>query len=289
MAERLLANKNVLITGGTAGIGAAAARLFAEQGARVLLLGRDRLRGERLAAEIGLETHNEEIFTVACDLSSPDDVHGAAAEIGRRCRCIDIMVNNAGLFLPRRELTPQGHEKTFASLYLGHFLLTQLLLDRLLEAQQARILCVTCPPASAKVNFDDLTFSKKYSTLKAQYQAKGALFMFANEMARRLQGSDVTINSMLPAMMIKTDLMRRMNIFLRLPVALFGISAEKAASYEYHLTTAPELVQTSGKYFYGQTEKPMSGQIVDEAACRQLWDLSVQMTGLKPGVNPLIA
>lgn len=288
MAERLLANKNVLITGGTAGIGAAAARLFAAQGAQVLLLGRDRLRGERLAAEIGLETRNESIFTVACDLSSPDDVHRAAAEIGRRCRCVDIMVNNAGLFLPRRELTPQGHEKTFAALYLGHFLLTHLLLDRLLEAQQARILCVTCPPAKAKVHFDDLTLSKKYSTLKAQFQAKGALFMFANELARRLQGSDVTINSMLPGLMIKTDLLRRMNVFMRLPVALFGMSAEKAAGFEYHLAMAPELAKTSGRFFYGTTEKPMTGQIVDEAACRQLWELSLEMTGLRPGINPLI-
>ena len=288
MAERLLASKNVVITGGTAGIGAAAARLFAQQGAQVLLLGRDRLRGERLAAEIGLETRNESIFAVACDLSSPDDVHRAAAEIRRRCRCVDILINNAGLFLPRRELTPQRHEKTFAALYLGHFLLTQLLLDTILEAQQGRILCVTCPPSQAKVDFDDLTLSKKYSTLKAQYQAKGALFMFANEMAKRLQGSDVTINSMLPAMMIKTDLMRRMNVFWRLPVALFGISPEKAASHEFHLTTVPELAGTTGKYFLGRSEKPMSGQIVDADACRRLWDLSVEMTGLAAGVNPLI-
>jgi NAD(P)-dependent dehydrogenase (short-subunit alcohol dehydrogenase family) len=288
MAERLLASKNVLITGGTAGIGAAAARLFAEQGAQVLLLGRDRLRGERLAAEIGLETRNESIFTVACDLSSPDDVHRAAAEVARRCRCVDILVNNAGLFLPRRELTAQGHEKTFASLYLGHFLLTQLLLDRLLESQQGRILCVTCPPSKAQVHFDDFTLSKKYSTLKAQFQAKGAQFMMVNEMARRLQGSDVTINAMLPGMMIKTELLKRMNPFMRLPVALFGMSATKAATHEFHLSTAPELAGASGKFFYGRNEKSMSGQIIDPAACRQLWEMSIEMTGLRAGVNPLI-
>ena len=81
----------------------------------------------------------------------------------------------------------------------------------------------------------------------------------------------------------KTALMHRMSIFMRLPVMLFGMSAEKAAEHEYYLATAPELARTSGRFFYGRNEKPMSGQIVDEAACRQLWDLSVEMTGLQPG------
>jgi NAD(P)-dependent dehydrogenase (short-subunit alcohol dehydrogenase family) len=141
---------------------------------------------------------------------------------------------------------------------------------------------VTCPPAKARVDFDDLTLARKYSTLRAQYQAKGALFMFVRELARRTQGSDITVNAILPALMIKTELLRNMSILWRLPVALFGVTAEKAADSLFWLATDPGLDSVTGRYFYGRTEQAVTGPVADDAACLRLWELTLQMLGLPP-------
>jgi NAD(P)-dependent dehydrogenase (short-subunit alcohol dehydrogenase family) len=277
--KRDLVGKRILITGGTAGIGKAAAWKLAARGAELVLLGRDRMRGERLAAEMSLATRNDSIYVQTCDLSSPEEVRRAVADFHRRHIKLDVLINNAGMFLRKRHLTPEGQEKTFAALYLGHFLLTLLLLESLKTAPQGRIICVTCPPKQARVNFEDPTL-KKYSTLKAQYQAKGALMMFVRELSRRLDGTNVTINSLLPALMIKTDLTKQMPFYMRLPVAMFGKKPEEAADTEVWMATAPELERVSGRHFTGRTEIPFTGQVADDAACLRLWDLSVKLAGM---------
>lgn len=272
--------KSVLITGGTAGIGKAAALSLARQGACVTLLGRDAARGEAAAAAIRAATGNPAVSALACDLSVSAQVRGAVEKFKQDNAGLDVLINNAGLFLPQRELTAEGQERTFAALYLGHFLLTQLLLERLRAAPQGRIICVTCPPKQAKVHFDDLTLSRGYSTLKAQFQAKGALFMMVRELARRLQGSSVTANTLLPGLMIKTELLSRMPWYFRLPVQWSGISAERAAESETWLATAPELAGVSGRHFNGRKEQTVTGQAADDAACARLWELSLQLAGI---------
>jgi NAD(P)-dependent dehydrogenase (short-subunit alcohol dehydrogenase family) len=268
----------VLITGGSAGIGRAAALALAQQGARVTLLGRDAARAEAAAQEIRQASGNPAVAALACDLGSPAAVRQAAEAYRRDHAVLDVLINNAGLFLPRRELDPQGRERTFASLHLGHFLLTQLLLEPLRAAPQGRIVCVTCPPAQARVNFDDLTMARGYSTLKAQYQAKGALMMMVQELARRSRGGSLTVNSLLPAYMIRTGLLQQMPWYFRLPVQWFGISPEAAAEPYVWLATAPELAAVSGRHFHGRKEQKVTGQAADEAAGKRLWELSEQMT-----------
>jgi NAD(P)-dependent dehydrogenase (short-subunit alcohol dehydrogenase family) len=272
--------KQVIITGGAAGIGKAAARALAAQGAAVTLLGRSSQRGEAAAKEIRKATGNAAVSALACDLGSPADVRRAAAEFSAAHPRLDVLLNNAGVFLPRREVNAAGQEKTFASIYLGHFLLTRLLLPQLQAAPQGRIVCVTCPPGQAKVQFDDLSLSRNYSTLKAQFQAKGALYMFVRELVTRLQGSAVTANTMLPGLMIKTDLLKDMPAWMRLPVQWFGMSPERGAEPEVWLAGAPELATVSGRHFHGRKEQALSGQITDAAACRRLWELSSELVGL---------
>jgi NAD(P)-dependent dehydrogenase (short-subunit alcohol dehydrogenase family) len=272
--------KHVLITGGTAGIGKAAALALARQGAQLTLLGRDRARGETAAAGIRQASGNSAVSELACDLCSQDDVRRAADEFRRTHTKLDVLICNAGMFLPTRELTADGQEKTFAGIYLGQFLLTQLLLDRLKAAPEARIICVTCPPGSARVHFDDLALAQGYSTMKAQFHAKGALLMFVHELARRLAGTCVTANSMLPGYMIKTDLLQRMQWPMRLTVKLFGMSAEQGADPEVWLASAPELKDVTGKHFHRRKQTRVKGQVADDAACRRMWDLSLKLTGL---------
>jgi retinol dehydrogenase-14 len=280
MGDASLQGRTALVTGGNAGIGLATACALAARGAHVVLLGRNPERNGYAAAEIREATGSDAVTTLACDLTDPSAVRWAADRFRRDHATLDVLINNAGIFLPTRELTPTGLEKTFAGIYLGHFLLTNLLLDALKAAPEGRVVCVTCPPKRAKVHFDDLRLSKKYSTLIAQFQAKGALFMFARELTRRLEGSAVTVNTVLPGLMIKTELFSRMPFYMRAAVALFGTTVDEGADAEVWLATAPELKGVSGRYFYKRQEQPLRGQITDDDACRKLWDLSVRLAGL---------
>ncbi len=269
--------KSVLITGGTAGIGKAAGLVLARLGAEVTLLGRDPVRGAAAAAEIRAATGNPQVTSLPCDLMDRASVRKAVASFRETHPTLDVLINNAGLYTPTRELTADGVEKTFAALYLGHVQLTELLLDPLQSSPQGRVICVTCPPNMAKVQFDDLTLSKGYSALTAQSQAKGALMMYVRDLARRLAGARVTVNSMLPALMLKTDLLARMPFWFRVPVQLFGISAEKGAEAEVWLVTAPELARVTGRHFHGRTEKQLSRQVKDDAAWQRLWTLTTKL------------
>jgi NAD(P)-dependent dehydrogenase (short-subunit alcohol dehydrogenase family) len=272
-----MAGKDVVVTGGTAGIGKAAAHALAALGARVTLIGRNRERGEAAVKQIQTATGNACISLVPCDLGDPASVRRAAEEVGHGRAKLDVLINNAGMFLPKRELTVDGMEKTFASVYLGHFLLSQLLLERLKAAPEGRVIFVAAPPSGGKVFFDDLNLDQGYSTFKAVGQAKAAQHMLARELTRRLQGSRVTVNTMHPGL-VKTELMAQMPFYLRMVLPIFGASPEAGADTAVWLATAPEVKGLSGRYFHKRKEKPMSGQILDDAACARLWSLSVERT-----------
>jgi NAD(P)-dependent dehydrogenase (short-subunit alcohol dehydrogenase family) len=274
-----MTGKDVVITGGTAGIGKAAAHALAALGARVTILGRSHERGESAVQQMQAATANACVSFVACDLGDQASVRRAADEIQRGRSKLDVLINNAGIFLPRRELTTDGVEKTFASVYLGHFLLTQLLLDRLKAAPEGRIVFVAAPPSGTKLFFDDLNLDKGYSTFKAVGQAKAAQHMLARELTRRLAGSQVTVNTMHPGL-VKTELMAQMPFYLRMVLPLFGAAPESGADTAVWLATTPEVRGLSGRYFYKRKEKPMSGQATDDAACARLWELSLARTGL---------
>ncbi len=273
--------KRVLITGSTAGIGKAAAKSLAAAGAHVTIHGRDQARADRVVAEIRSSTGSHSVAALVCDLASPADVRRAAARFNApQAKPLDVLICNAGAFLPRREITTEGHERTFATVHLGHFLLTQLLLDNLKQAEQGRAVFVGPPPSMAKVFFDDLTLASGFSTLKAVNQAKGAMLMCMRELARRMQGSRVTANSMLPGYMIKTDLHAQNSWAMRTTVKLFGITAEDAAESEVWVASAPELATVSGRHFHRFKERKIVGQAADDAACARMWDMSTKMVGL---------
>jgi NAD(P)-dependent dehydrogenase (short-subunit alcohol dehydrogenase family) len=279
-----MASGKVLITGGSAGIGKAVGLALARQGMEVVLLGRDPARGAQAVAQIRAASGNTAVSALACDLADLDSVRRAAAQYRESHGGLDVLINNAGLFLPRRELAPSGLERTFAGLYLGHFLLTRLLLEPLLVAR-GRLICVTCPPGQAQVHFDDLSLARGYSTLKAQFQAKGGLFMLVRELHRRHAAQGLSANTLLPGLMIKTELLAQMPWYFRVPVQLFGMSPERAAEGYVRLAAAPEMAGVGGRHYTGLKEIPLKGQIADDAACRRMWELGSELAGL-PVTSP---
>jgi NAD(P)-dependent dehydrogenase (short-subunit alcohol dehydrogenase family) len=270
--------KHVLITGGSAGIGRETALGLAKLGAEVTLLGRNADKAERAAAAIRAATLNQAVSALSGDLSDLDSVHAIVEAYRLRHKWLDILVNNAGPLLPRRLLTPDGQEQSFATIYLGHYLLTQLLLDRLKAAEQGRIVFVTCAPAEAKISFDDLSLERGYTPFIAQYQAKGALFMFMRELSYRLAGTSVTVNAVLPGKLFRTELRRQLSLYQRLTAWIFGQKPAQGAEAVIRLATTPYLAEVTNRYFNGEVEEPIIGQIADDMACRQMWQLSQALT-----------
>ena len=196
---RPMAGKVVLVTGGTGGIGKATAIGLAALGARVGITGRDLARTAQVAAEIRAASGNPAIDGFAADMSSQAEVRRLAAAVLDAYPRLDELVNNVGGFWAHRHPTADGLEHTFALNHLASFLLTNLLLDRLKSSAPARVVNVSSHvQAEGRIDFDDLQGARAYSGQAAYSQSKLANVMFTNELARRLEGTGVTANSLHP-------------------------------------------------------------------------------------------
>src|SRR5437870_12647288 len=196
---RLMAGKTVLVTGGTSGIGKATAVGLARLGARVGITGRDTARAEAAAADIRAASNNAAVDAFAADLSSQAEVRRVASEVLGRYPRLDVLVNNVGGFWAHRQVTADGLEHTFALNHLAPFLLTSLLLDRLMASAPARVVTVSSGAhTTGKLDFDDLMGQRKYSAQRAYSQSKLANVMFTYELARRLAGTGVTATVLHP-------------------------------------------------------------------------------------------
>ncbi|WP_155058304.1 SDR family NAD(P)-dependent oxidoreductase [Streptomyces blattellae] len=270
-----------VITGGTGGIGRATALALAKQGATVVVLGRSRERGERARAEIAQESGNDKVELVIADLAAQDDVRRAAAELLQRHAKIHVLVNNAAVMLPKREVTGDGIEKMFATNYLSHFLLTNLLLDRLKASAPARIVSVGALIRGARIDLDDLMLEKgKYSSFAALGPSKLAVVLFTRELARRLDGTGVTANALYPGM-AKTAIMDESSWLMKTSMHLMSGTPEKGARTSVFLASDPGVAGVTGKMFAKCREVPMRGaQLDDEELWQRLWDRSAQLTEL---------
>jgi NAD(P)-dependent dehydrogenase (short-subunit alcohol dehydrogenase family) len=270
-----------IVTGANSGMGKVTSEALARRGATVVLLCRNRERGEAARREIVSETGNESVELVVADLSSQEQVRGAAAEIMDRHSRIHVLVNNAGVFLAERQLTEDGVEKTFATNYLGHFLLTMLLLDALGAGAPSRIVNVASRTGRYKIDLDDLALEKKYSTFSAASQSKLAQVMWTVELAQRLEGRSITANAVHPGL-AKSGITRELPALMRVLLNLLSASPEKRAQTTIHVAAAPELADVSGQFF-GPKRRPLKlpEQARSEQARRRLWDLSVKLANLE--------
>jgi NAD(P)-dependent dehydrogenase (short-subunit alcohol dehydrogenase family) len=282
-------DRTVLVTGGTDGIGRATAEGLAVLGARVGIVGRDKERSHRVAAELAGST-GATVDAFVADLSAQAEVRRLAAEVLATYPRLDVLVNNAGGYWAHRHTTVDGLEHTFALNHLAPFLLTELLLDRLRASAPARIVTVSSGAQSmGRIDFDDLQGATKYDGQKAYNQSKLANVLLTYELARRLEGSGVTANVLHPGV-VRTgfgqeDGVRWMRLLLPV-VRPFLKSPERGAATSIHLASAPELAGVTGTYFANKRPKKSSARSYDEETARRLWDMSAQLVGLDSATPP---
>ena len=276
-------NKRVLITGANAGIGKSTALGLAKTGFEVVLVSRDRVRGATAQAEIIEASGNPHIDLFVADLASQEEIHQLADRFTRRYPRLDVLINNAGVAKKEYTLTSEGYEMTFAVNHLAPFLLTNLLLDILRTSAPSRIINVSSMVHKwGMINFDDLMGGVSYDMDKAYNQSKLANILFTKELARRLGGTGVTVNSLEPGM-VATDFGREytgFKAFMNRAWRVFMKSPEQGAETSIYLATAPEVAELSGKHFVNKCPVKSSSASYDLRLAGQLWKMSADLTGI---------
>lgn len=265
--------KTVLITGATHGIGRETALKLALAGCRVLLHGRTPERAEAAAADIRRLTGNDRVLPVAADLSSMAEVRSLAARVESSFDRIEVLINNAGVFMNERVLTVDGLETTFAVNHLAPFLLTNLLLDLLRRSAPARVVNVSSiSHQNARLDLDDLQGERGYSGYEAYAASKLANVLFTVELADRLRGTGVTVNCLHPGV-VATKL-------LRAGFSIPGAPVESGAETPVWLALAPEVETVTGKYFIKRQPQQPSPLALNKGLRRRLWEESARLAGV---------
>jgi retinol dehydrogenase 14 len=279
-----MGEKVCLITGATSGIGKATAMGLASIGASVVMVGRDRGRGEAALAEIKEKSANVSVHLLLANLSSQEEVRRLADEFKEAYPRLDVLINNAGVFRSDRTTTPDGLETTFAVNHLAHFLLTDLLLDVLKASAPSRIVNVSSGDHSnGTIDFDDLQGEKGYKGAKAYSQSKLANVLFTYELAWRLEGTGVSANCLHPGAGIRTNFGSGVSGVLGFTVrALKPLmkSPEKGAETSIYLASSPEVEGLSSRYFAKKAGARSSVVSHDERLARRLWEVSEDLTNL---------
>jgi retinol dehydrogenase-12 len=278
-------NRVCVITGGTDGIGKAAAHALALQGARLLIHGRDPDKGARAVAELKKRSHNAAIEFLQADFSSLADVRRLAETIIARTPRIDVLINNAGAIFVKRTLSRDGHEMTFAVNHLAPFLLTHLLVDTLKSGEPGRIVTTASHAhRGAKIAFDDLDAVRKYSAMGAYGSSKLANILFTRALAKRLEGTAVTATCLHPGF-VRTSFGRNNEVSPLLKgifgfIARFARSPEKGAETLVYLATSQEVQGASGGYYFDCKRTPPSAAAQDDGTAEHLWQVSEQLVGI---------
>ncbi|WP_208723048.1 SDR family oxidoreductase [Corallococcus llansteffanensis] len=280
-----LEGKVCLITGATGGIGQETAKALARRGATLVLSGRDEARTAATVAAVREAAPQARVESLLADLSSLASVRALADAFRARHQRLDVLVNNAGLIIDRRQVTVDGYEATFATNHLSHFLLTHLLRDLLVASGPARIINVSSEGhrfANARFLDDPQTEHQRYDGIRVYGNAKLSNILFTRGLAKRLQGTRVTANALHPGL-VRTGFGHNSQGFFRYVVQLgapFMVSAEKGARTSVYLASSPEVADISGEYFIKCRKAKPSSAARDEALAERLWQVSEQLTGV---------
>lgn len=277
-------NKICIVTGANSGIGRVTAETLAKKGFNVLMVCRNKEKGLKALSEINERVKNASIELFIVDFSSQKDIRLVASEIKSKYPVIDVLVNNAGAVNEIRTETIDGLENTFATNHLGYFLFTNLLLENLKAAPKARIVNVASEAQRiGKLNFDDLQSKLNYSPMKAYCQSKLANIVFTYELAKRLNGTNITANCLHPGV-VNTNFGKELKGFFKVVYFLFGKlqrSPEKGAETIIWLASSPEVEGITGKYFSDKKEIKSQKDSYLETIQKQLWEVSEQLTIMK--------
>lgn len=281
--------KIVMVTGATSGIGKITAEELARMGATVIAVGRDPGRSEEAIRDIKAKSGSADVHLLLGDFASQRSIRKLAEDFKARWDKLHVLVNNAGVSPARRTVTEDGLETTFAVNHLGYFLLTNLLLDVLKASAPSRIVNVSSAAhKQGRIDFDDLQGEKGWSMFRAYSTSKLANILFTVELARRLEGTGVTANSLHPGVIPGTSLARDMPKALVkvletiAKIFFFWTSPEQGARTSIYLASSPDVAGVTGKYFVKSAEARSSKASVDAEAAARLWKVSEELTKLAP-------
>ncbi|XP_036451526.1 dehydrogenase/reductase SDR family member 13a.2 [Colossoma macropomum] len=287
--KREMCGKTVIITGGNTGIGKATAMELAGRGARVILACRNQQKAESAISDIKKVTGSTDVVYMQLDLSSLKSVRSFTETFLKTESRLDLLINNAGLVADGR--TEDGFGIEFGVNHLGHFLLTCLLLDRLKESPEARVITVSSMAHRwGKIDFDALVANKDLGTGRYSWQffqaycnSKLCNVLFTHEMAKRLKGTNVTCYSVHPGI-VKTELSRHVSLWQKVfiePVAwLLFLDPTTGAQTTLHCALQEGIEALSGRYFSCCAVQDVSAKAKDDAVAKKLWEVSERLSGL---------
>lgn len=280
--------KVILVTGATNGIGLEAARALGRSGARLAIVGRSADKTNATADLIRRDT-GADVKPLIADLSKQADIRALAADFKTRFDRLDVLINNAGAIFRSKQTSPDGLELTFALNHLSYFLLTHLLLDVLKDSAPARIINVSSDAhRTGRMDFDNLQAEKGYSALRAYGQSKLENILFTYELARRLEGTGVTVNALHPGV-VRTGFGKNngavMSAIMNIFQGISGISAEQGADTIVYLASSSEVADVSGKYFYKRQTRQSTDDTYNKDYAARLWAISEALTGINQTVK----
>lgn len=276
--------KVCLVTGATSGIGLATATGLAALGATVVLTGRNASKAQQTLQAIRQATGNDQVHALMADFADLAQVRALAAAFQQRFERLDVLINNAGAFFLRREVTPYGVEKTFLVNHLAPFLLTNLLLDALRASPQGRIVNVSSEAhRSGVLSLDDLTLARGYSGTKAYARSKLANILVTRELGHRLADTPITVNAMHPGV-VATHIWKAgwapLDRVIQWVVSRFALPPEEGADTVLYLAAAPQVAGVSGQYFIRRQAVEPAPQAREAETARRLWEISASIVGL---------
>ena len=274
MEDLRLVGKTILITGATDGIGKQAAIKLAQMGARILIHGRNPEKAEAVRLEIIQASNNPLVETVIADLQSLKQVRNLASEVKKRTDHLDVLINNAGVYVNKRRLSEDGYEMTFAVNHLAPFLLTNLLLDLLKKSSPSRVVTVSSVGHKmVYLNLANLQGKFFFWDWVAYCRSKLLNILFTFELSERLKGSGVVANAVHPGV-ISSNLLKSARLGSSMTV-------EDGADPIVYLASSPDLVTVSGKYF-NRLKIGNSSAISKRVNLRKkIWEMSSILSGLK--------
>jgi NAD(P)-dependent dehydrogenase (short-subunit alcohol dehydrogenase family) len=275
-----LKGKIIVLTGATSGIGKVTACELGAYGANLVLPVRDMMKGENLKQEIEKKNPQANVDIFHCDLASFESIRSFVSRFRKNYQQLHVLVNNAGVWETKRKLSVDGIEMHFAVNHLAPFLLTNLLLDIIIKSSPSRIINTSSNAhRRARLQFEDIEFSKKYSHIMAYSQSKLANILFTKKLSQKLRSNGTTVNCFNPGL-VNTAIFDSMP-FIKILMRPFMKSPEKGAQTLIHLCISPELSKISGEYFENKKPGKPNHLALRKDVADRLWKISEKYIGMQ--------
>lgn len=268
-----------LITGATDGVGMLTAMELAAKGFTVVMAARNATKAEMVRHEIVTTTGNRDVDFIVADLKSLQQTRRLAIAFKQKFSRLDVLINNAGVFLPRRTVTGDNYETMYQVNYLSHFMLTSLLLEELKNSGQGRIVNLTSNIyAIGRFDVKNLHGERSFSGIGAYASSKLLMLMFTMELAKRMRATGVTANAVHPGI-VKTQMMLGASGLFKVIswlARLLAVSPRQGAATSVHVASSPEVASVSGRYFANCKPQDVRSRFNTDENCRLLWDISMK-------------